>query len=180
MVRALASHECGQGSIPRLGIISQHISNYYVRISNYAQHIPNSSKHILNLLQILKSSQHISKSSQHIRPRTPSVGREKGTGTQLLLLLPSTLCFVPRVDNNYKKVLFFCPKCGFELDANVTQGSCDVDSQKNIIETYFLDGFEYDTIVSFLENCHGIDISLSILKRRLRDYGLTDKKCGRL
>ena len=98
-----------QGS---LRIISQHISNYYVRISNYAQHIPNSSKHIFNSLQILKSSQHISKSpqhiskssqhisksSQHIRPRTPSVGREKGTVTQLLLL-PSTPCFVPRVES---------------------------------------------------------------------------------
>ena len=33
--------------------------------------------------------------------------REKGTGTQLLLLLPLTPCFVPRVDNNYKKVFFF-------------------------------------------------------------------------
>ena len=32
----------------------------------------------------------------------------------------------------------FCPKCGLRLAANVTQGSCDVDSQKNIIETYFL------------------------------------------
>ena len=76
-----------------------------VRISNYAQHIPNSSRHILNSLQIRNSSQHISKSSQHIRPRTPSVCREKGTVTQLLLL-PSTPRFVPRVDN-YKKALFF-------------------------------------------------------------------------
>ena len=33
-------------------------------------------------------------------------------------------------------------------------------------------GFEYDTIVSFLERFHGIHISLSTLKRRLRDYGL--------
>ena len=72
----------------------------------------------LNSLQILKSSQHISKSSQHIlkssqhiRPRTPSVGREKGTVTQLLLLL-STPCFVPPVDNNYKKVLFFARNVG--------------------------------------------------------------------
>ena len=95
---------------------------------------------------ISKSSQHISKSSQHIRPRTPSVGREKGTDTQLLLLL-STPCCVPRVDNNYKKVLLFCPKCGLRLAANVAQGSCDVDSQKNTIETYFLAGFGYDTIV---------------------------------
>ena len=66
----------------------------------------------------------------------------------------------------------FCPKCGLELAANVAHGSCDVDSQKNIIETYFLAGFEYDTIVSFLEKFQGIHISLSTLQRRLRDCGL--------
>ena len=66
----------------------------------------------------------------------------------------------------------FCPKCRKELAANVAHGSCDVDSLKNIIETYFLAGFEYDTIVSFLEKFHGIHISLSTLKRRLRDCGL--------
>ena len=51
-----------------------------------SQHILNSSKHILNSQYISKSSQHISKSPQHIRPRTPSVGREKGMVMQLLLL----------------------------------------------------------------------------------------------
>lgn len=49
---------------------------------------------------------------------------------------------------------------------------CDVDSHKNIIESYFLADFEYDTIVSFLEKFHSIHISLSTLKRRLRDCGL--------
>ena len=49
-------------------------------ISKSSQHISKSSQHIL------KSSPHISKSSQHIHPRTPSVGREKGMVTQLLLL----------------------------------------------------------------------------------------------
>ena len=74
----------------------------------------------------------------------------------------------------------FCPKCGLELAANVAQGSCDVDSQKNIIETYFLAGFEYDTIVSFLERFHDIHISLSTLKRRLRDYGLKKRNSADL
>ena len=97
-----------QGS---LRIILQHISNYEVRISNYAQHIPNSSTHILNSLQILKSSQHISKSSQHISkssqhisnlhntfaPGPKVLAEKKETVTQLLL--PSMLCFVPRVEN---------------------------------------------------------------------------------
>ena len=54
----------------------------------------------------------------------------------------------------------FCPKCGLRLAASVAQGSCDVDSQKNIVETYFLAGFEYNTIVSFLERfLHGITCS---------------------
>ena len=44
-----------------------------------------------------------------------------------------------------------CLKCELELAANVAQESCDVDSQKNIIETYLLAGFDYDTIDSFLE-----------------------------
>ena len=52
--------------------------------------------------------------SQHICPRTPSVGREKGTVTQLLLL-PSMPCFVPSVDNNYKKVLFFARNVGWSF-----------------------------------------------------------------
>ena len=60
----------------------------------------------------------------------------------------------------------FCPKCGKDLAANIAHGSCDVDSQKNIIETYFLAGF-----FSFLEKFHDIYISLSTLKRRLRDCG---------
>ena len=45
----------------------------------------------------------------------------------------------------------FCLKCELELAANVAQESCDVESQKNIIETYLLAGFDYDTIDSFLE-----------------------------
>ena len=58
----------------------------------------------------------------------------------------------------------FCPKCGKDLAANLAHGSCDVDSQKNIIETYWF--------FSFLVKFHDIHISLSTLKRRLRDCGL--------
>ena len=65
----------------------------------------------------------------------------------------------------------FLPEMWVGACLNVAQGSCHVDSQKNIIETYFLAGFVYDTIVTFLERFHGIHISLSTLKRRLRDYG---------
>ena len=113
------------------GVTTHYLTTYFELLSMHFKlctthfQIPqNTFQIILNSLQILKSSQHISKSSQHIskssqhiRPRNPSVDREKGTVTQLLLLL-STPCFVPRVDNNYKKVLFLpemwveaCRKC---------------------------------------------------------------------
>ena len=41
-----------------------------------------------------------------------------------------------------------------------------------LIERYFHLGFENQVILDFLKNRHGITISLSTLKRRLRDYGL--------
>ena len=41
-----------------------------------------------------------------------------------------------------------------------------------LMERYFHLGFENQDIHDFLENRHGIRISLSTLKRRLRDYGL--------
>ena len=64
-----------------------HILNL-LQIPESSQHISKPSQHISKSSQhISKSSQHISKSSQHIRPSNPSVGREKGTVTQLLLLL---------------------------------------------------------------------------------------------
>ena len=178
-----------QGS---LRIISQHISNYLVRISNYAQHIPNSSEHILNSLQILKSSQHISKSSQHISkslqhiskspqhifeiftthsPQDPKCWQRKGNGSAASS--PSFDAMFCSTSRESLQVSFkCCPKCGKELAQNVVHGSCDVDSLKNIIETYFLAGFEYDTNVGFVEKFHSIHISLSTLKRRLRDCGL--------
>ena len=94
------------------------------RIIKYAFQImhntfPNSSKHILNSLHISKSSQHISKSSQHISKSSQHISKSRNTfrnlhntfapGPQVLaekketvtqlLLLPSMLCFVPRVEN---------------------------------------------------------------------------------
>ena len=69
----------------------------------------------------------------------------------------------------------FCPKCGKDLAANLAHESCDVDSQKNIIETYFLAGF-----FSFLEKFHDIHISLLTLKRRLRDCGFKGRSSADL
>ena len=41
-----------------------------------------------------------------------------------------------------------------------------------LIKRYFHLGFENQVILDFLKNRHGTTITLSTLKRRLRDYGL--------
>ena len=41
-----------------------------------------------------------------------------------------------------------------------------------LVERDFYLGFKKQVILDFLKNRHGIPISLSTLKRRLRDYGL--------
>lgn len=45
-------------------------------------------------------------------------------------------------------------------------------SEREIIEYYFHCGYENKIILDFLATHHGINISLSTLKRRLREYGL--------
>ena len=45
-----------------------------------------------------------------------------------------------------------------------------------LVERYFLLGFKSQVILDSLKISHGIPISLSSLKHRLRDYGL--KRCG--
>jgi len=44
--------------------------------------------------------------------------------------------------------------------------------ERQTIEAYFYDGFRYSSIVRFLREYHGIDISQRTLRRRLLDYGL--------
>lgn len=46
-------------------------------------------------------------------------------------------------------------------------------NERQIIESYFWDGFRYDTIVKFLQEYHGIKISCRTMKRRLQDYSLS-------
>ena len=46
-----------------------------------------------------------------------------------------------------------------------------MDTLRLLIERYFNLGFENQVILDFLKNRHGITISLSTLKHRLRDYG---------
>lgn len=44
--------------------------------------------------------------------------------------------------------------------------------ENQIIQNYFWEGFRYKTIMLFLSEYHGIDISFSTLRRRLQDMGL--------
>jgi hypothetical protein len=49
------------------------------------------------------------------------------------------------------------------------------EEEREAIESYFLAGYEYETILCFLSKYHGINHSMSTLKRRLREYGLKRK-----
>jgi hypothetical protein len=48
----------------------------------------------------------------------------------------------------------------------------DEDELRNVVSHYFHNGYQNDVILQFLSEYHEIDISLSTLKRRLKDYGL--------
>ena len=77
----------------------------------------------------------------------------------------------------------YCRSCGSHqaIDTNVC-GVCgtrkrhsDVQSETNqeeLIKSYFLYGFDYQTICMFLEKFHGITISLRTLKWRLAGHRL--------
>lgn len=47
-----------------------------------------------------------------------------------------------------------------------------MEDEREIIYNYFNLGYENEVILQFLADYHGIRMSLSTLKRRLRDYGL--------
>ncbi|CAB4004242.1 Hypothetical predicted protein [Paramuricea clavata] len=46
------------------------------------------------------------------------------------------------------------------------------EEEREAIESYFLAGYRYETILCFLSKYHSINHSMSTLKRRLREYGL--------
>lgn len=67
----------------------------------------------------------------------------------------------------------FCPTCGRRVDEPRTAAEEDSGKkEQEAIESYFLSGYDYDTILCFLAKYHGLDISMSTLKRRLNEYGL--------
>ena len=77
----------------------------------------------------------------------------------------------------------YCHSCGSQQATDINFcGVCvarkrhsDIYSETNqeeLIRSYFLYGFDYQTICMFLEKFHGITISLRTLKRRLADHRL--------
>ena len=47
---------------------------------------------------------------------------------------------------------------------------------RGLIQNYFRKGFENAVIIDFLVRYHGVEISISTLKRRLQDYGLRRRR----
>ena len=67
----------------------------------------------------------------------------------------------------------FCSKCGTRTNQYLQQDlSSDEKDEEKIISHYFKKGYRYKSIIMFLEEFHDIRISLSTLKRRLREYEL--------
>ena len=77
----------------------------------------------------------------------------------------------------------YCHSCGYKqaTDTNFC-GVCGTrkrhsdehseENQEGLVKSYFMYGFDYQTICVFLETFYGISISLGTLKKRLTDYGL--------
>ena len=82
---------------------------------------------------------------------------------------------------NLEETFNFCPNCGTRTARPSAEGEIDsttvyseAEGEKEAIESYFFAGYEYDTILCFLSK-HGITMSLSTLKRRLKQYELKRK-----
>ena len=48
----------------------------------------------------------------------------------------------------------------------------DALDEEDAIRDYFRKGLTYDEILEFLDNYHGIEMSVVTLKRRIKEYGL--------
>ena len=79
---------------------------------------------------------------------------------------------------NLEETFNFCPNCGTRTarpSAEIDSTTVHSEAEKEAIESYFFAGYEYDTILCFLSKYHGITMSLSTLKRRLKQYELKRK-----
>ena len=48
--------------------------------------------------------------------------------------------------------------------------------EREVTELYFYQGYQNEVILDFLKSYHDLQMSLSTLKRRLREYGLSRTK----
>jgi len=93
--------------------------------------------------------------------------------------ITAAMLFCTKCGTLVEETFAFCVQCGVKIvrDQNL-QGSAASgstlhgNSEREIIESYFLSGYEYQSIICLLEKYHGICISMSTLQRRLSMYGL--------
>ena len=48
----------------------------------------------------------------------------------------------------------------------------DALDEEDAIRDYFRKGLTYDEILEFLDKCHGMEMGVVTLKRRIKEYGL--------
>ena len=87
--------------------------------------------------------------------------------------------YCSRCGTGIEREFIFCPNCGVKLEKrhsspDVILGGQSL-SEREIIESYFHSGFEYEAILQFLTKFHAIQMSMSTLKRRLKMFGLKRK-----
>ena len=58
------------------------------------------------------------------------------------------------------------------LDNNQLSSDTDTEDEQSLIEYYFSRGFQYKSVIDFLQKRHGIVISERTLRNRLNEYGL--------
>ena len=65
-----------------------------------------------------------------------------------------------------------CARIGIHKVLERAMKPCEMADERLLIQNYFHLGYENEVILQFLVDYHGIKMSVSTLKRRLRDYGL--------
>ena len=65
-----------------------------------------------------------------------------------------------------------CARIGIQKVLGRAMRPCKMADERSPMRNYFHLGYENEVILQFLVDYHGIKMSLSTLKRRLRDYGL--------
>ena len=90
-------------------------------------------------------------------------------------------------DNSYchqcgsevEREVVYCTQCGTKVEIGVPSyrvilGVQSV-SEREVIESYFYSGLEYEAILRLLKKFHNIEMSMSTLKRRLKELNLKRK-----